>query len=373
MNLAIASPSSSAYSETFIHMQMERLPCVMRVHGGPVASETIPGGPIHPLRSPHGIIDAAIEYAIGNRARAGLQQRELLRRLRRCNTTSILANYGPTGVALLPVAKQLGIPLAVHFHGYDAYTHSLTEKHSSSYAHLAREAAAVIVVSQHMADQLGTLGFSAKQLHLIRYGVDESRFRTKSQAPESPVFFAAGRFVDKKAPYLTLLAFQKTHQVLPHARLILAGTGELLETTRNLAAALGLHDAVDFPGILSPEEVAAHMRHATAFVQHSITPRVGPATGDSEGTPVAILEAMMSGIPVISTRHGGIPEVLRNGETGFLVEERDFDAMANAMTHLATHPQLAANMGAQARNDALQHHTATQYIHQLSQILGSCA
>jgi colanic acid/amylovoran biosynthesis glycosyltransferase len=372
MSLAIASPSSSAYSETFIHMQMARLPCVLRVHGGPVAGETVPGGPIHPLGSPRGIIDAAIEYAIGSRTRAGLQQRELLRRLRRCHATAILANYGPTGVALLPVARQLGIPLVVHFHGYDAYHHSLLEKHSSSYALLARQSAAVIVVSQHMAHQLGSLGFSEKQLHLVRYGVDESRFYPHSQAPESPVFFAAGRFVDKKAPYLTLLAFQQAHHVFPRARLILAGTGELLETTRNLAAALGLDAAVDFPGILSPKEIAAHMGRATAFVQHSITPHAGPAAGDSEGTPVAILEAMMAGIPVISTRHAGIPEVLRNGETGLLVEERDVDAMANAMIHLATHPQLASNMGCQARSYALQNHTATQYIHQLSQILSSC-
>jgi len=369
MNIAIAAPSASAWSETFIHMQMDRLPCVLRVHGGPVADETIPGGPIRPRLSPRGILDIAIEYGMRDRRLAGIQARELARRLRGSNVTAILANFGPTGVALMPVAAKLGLPLVVHFHGYDAHTRAVLESHRSSYAELARHAAAVVVVSHHMREQLISLGFPDHKLHLVRYGVDESRFRERSHLPESPVFFAAGRFVDKKAPYLTLLAFKKTRDALPEARLILAGAGDLLETTRNLTSALGLNDAVDFPGILTPDEIARHMRQATAFVQHSITPRHGPAEGDSEGTPVAILEAMMTGLPVISTRHAGIPEVIRDGQTGFLVEERDVHAMANAMIRLASDPQLNANMGAQARQDALQNHTAAQYIQNLSQVL----
>ena len=353
-------------------MQMERLPCVLRIHGEPVANETIPGGPISPLSSPRGWMETAWAIGIERDGWWGAQTAELARRLRSAAPDALLANYGPTGVALLPVCKKVQMPLIVHFHGYDAHMIRVTRKHQENYRLLGNRAAAVIAVSHGMAQALGAMGIPEGKIHLLRYGVDPEQF---SQGIHSaglpPRFFGAGRFTDKKAPYLTLLAFSKAREHLPDAKLILAGTGELLETVKNLASALKLGDSVEFRGVLQPDDVAHEMRNATAFVQHSLEPACGESAGDREGTPVAVLEAMMSGLPVISTRHAGIAEVVEHGRTGLLVEERDVDGMAAAMVTLAKDRGLAFSYGVAGREKAMEQYSAERYASELTNVIRS--
>ncbi|MDF1824406.1 MAG: glycosyltransferase [Verrucomicrobiales bacterium] len=344
----------------------------MRIHGGPVASETIPGGPIAPLKSVRGLLDIAVEVGLNDSRWEGPQSRELIRRLKRAQVTVLLANYGPTGVALLPVCSALGIPLVVHFHGRDAHMESIVGEHAEAYRQLGRDAAALVAVSGVMREALISLGIPAEKISILRCGVDEEKFFRKAKLLGDPLFFGVGRFVDKKAPYLTLLAFKTVLERCPEAKLVLAGDGPLWETTCNFASALGIAESVKFPGIISPEEVAESMQRAFAFVQHSITPQRGPDAGDSEGTPVAVIEALISGVAVIATRHAGIGEVVIDQETGFLVEERDVQGMALEMIRLATDPHLAMKMGDAARRDALGKYTANQYIYQLRNVLESC-
>lgn len=369
MNLAIASPSAAAYSETFIQMQFERLPWKLRIHGGPVASETVPGGAIAPLRNFRGKLETLYFRGLKHEDAGTPQEAELKRRLRKHRIDTLLANFGPTGCALRPVCRELKIRLVVHFHGYDAHRAATLEQNRDHYLRLAEDAAAIVVVSDFMARSLEKLGFPSAKLHLTRYGVDETQFTARRQHPETPVFLGVGRFVDKKAPHLTLLAFSKMRKQCPSARLILAGDGPLLESTRNLAYALGVGEAVEFPGVLSARSVAEYMRNATAFVQHSVTPMVGDSAGDSEGTPVAILEAMMAGLPVISTRHAGIAEVITDGKTGILVGEHDVQSMADAMTQMAQEHSIADSIGARAREHALQNYAADRYIAWLQDLL----
>ena len=370
MRLAIASPLSSAYSETFIHMQYARLPCALRIHGSPVARETVPGGPILPLNNLRGLWDCLVDVGFRGTGWEGPQRRELRRRLKKNKIQVLLANYGPTGSALLPVTRALRIPLVVHFHGFDAHHAEVLEKQADAYRQLGREAAAVIVVSNKMFGALQEYGIPDTRLHLVRYGVNTELFLPRTMLPEIPTFLAVGRFVDKKAPYLTLLAFQRVRTRLPQARLILVGDGPLRETTRNLALALGLlPDAVEFPGALAHDKIAALMREATAFVQHSLTPELGPSAGDSEGTPVAVLEAMMTGLPVVATRHAGIGEVVEHERTGLLVEERNVEEMARAMIQVAENPEISQQLGLAARQVALSRYTADHYIQSLQRIL----
>jgi glycosyltransferase involved in cell wall biosynthesis len=371
MKLAIASPSGSAYSETFIHMQMDELPCRLRIHGGPIASETLPGGAIRPSISLSSFWDALIEYGLRRRGKGGFQSAQLRRRLKKAGISVILANYGPVGVALMPLCRELGIKLVVHFHGYDAHQAHILDRFSKSYQDLGDFASKIIAVSGPMKASLVNLGIHEEKIAILRYGAKTSIFVMKRQIPEKPVFFGVGRFVDKKAPYLTLLAFALVVKEHPQARLILGGDGPLLEATRNLADHLKLHDSVILPGILSREEVAKHMSECTAYVQHSIIPAMGPTKGDSEGTPVAILEALVSGVPVISTRHAGISEVVKDQETGLLVDERDVDAMAQAMHRLAKYPELVRDMGESAKADATTKYTSEVYLNSLRSILSS--
>lgn len=371
MLLAITSPTPSIYSETFIHMQMERLPCAMRIHGSPVATETLPGGAIEPLKSMRGILETGYWCGLRKTRWEGPQGAELKRRLKRHRIQVVLANFGQAGADLLPFCRALGIKLVVHFHGYDAHKVAVLEEYKERYRLLGHEADAIISVSNKMTSALEAAGIPAGKIHLNRYGVDPGQFTPKDGLPDEPLFFGVGRFVDKKAPYLALLAFAEVRRKFPRARLVLGGDGPLLEATSNLRTGLGLTDAVELPGALSHGEVAGWMQRATAYVQHSLTPVHPPDAGDSEGTPVAVLEAMLTGLPVVSTRHGGIDEVITDGETGLLVEERDVTGMARAMMSLCENRDLAGGMGAAARKTALAHYTADHYISGLKKILSA--
>lgn len=368
MNVAIASPEASLYSETFIRLQMERLPCSLRIHGRPVATETLPGGRIGPS-SVRGLFDVALHRGLRRQGADAPQAAELKRRLRRTRVAAVLANYGPTGAALLPVCEPLGLPLVVHFHGYDAYLHDVVQEYAAAYRRLAQGAAAIVAVSHAMAEKLQRLGFPQAKIHVTRCGVDVARFPPRHTWPHHPSFIGVGRFVDKKAPYLTLVAFTRALAHIPDARLTLIGDGPLLETCRNLAGALGVQHAVEFPGVLEPDRVAAQLRTSTAYVQHSIVPRVGPFSGDSEGTPVSVMEAMITGLPVIATRHAGIGEIVEHRKTGLLVGERDVEGMAAAMVEVARSPERARELADAARTFALENCTADRYISDLRRIL----
>jgi glycosyltransferase involved in cell wall biosynthesis len=138
---------------------------------------------------------------------------------------------------------------------------------------------------------------------------------------------------------------------------------------RDLVKALRIEDAVVFLGAQQHSIVAEEMRQATIFVQHSIEPE----SGDCEGTPVGILEASASGLPVVSTYHGGIPDVVIDGETGFLVAERDVREMAQRIELLLSDRERARSMGAGARRRIERYFSLGSSINRLRGILESCA
>jgi len=209
------------------------------------------------------------------------------------------------------------------------------------------------------------MGADARRLHYIPYGVDTTQFAGAEPGHAPPVFLAVGRFVEKKAPETTLLAFMKVRQSVPDARLVFIGDGPLLSVCRRISRALGLDCAVTFRGYEPPATIARVLATARAFVQHSVT----ASDGDAEGTPVSILEAMAAGLPVVSTRHGGIKDVVVEGETGFLVDEGDVEGMAERMAALAADAALAARLGAAGRRRALDLFTIETSIARLWEVV----
>jgi glycosyltransferase involved in cell wall biosynthesis len=137
---------------------------------------------------------------------------------------------------------------------------------------------------------------------------------------------------------------------IPDAKLVMVGKdggGELFEACQILVKALDIENSVEFKGILNPDKVKIEMDKASIFVQHSLTT---PIQGDKEGTPVAIMEAMSSGLPVVATNHAGISEIITSGENGFLIEEFDYRFMANQMIFCLTNHELMAKIGRNASN-----------------------
>jgi len=332
--LAIAHVNPNAYSETFIHNHIQYLPAEII---------NIPG----------------ISFPLQ-------QNREQLKQFfQEKQVDAILAEYGRVGVALMDICQELSIPLIVHFHGFDAYHHGELQNSGRYYPDLFQKASGAIAVSRHMEQQLLSLGAVKEKLYYNPYGVNLSLFQPSQPEKSELIFIAVGRFVDKKAPNLTILAFAQVCYQYPQAKLIMIGEGVLLESCKMLAKSLGIYENIEFTGSLLQSAVAEKMRQARAFVQHSVT----ASYGDSEGTPNSVIEASATGIPVIATRHAGIKDVVIEGETGFLVDEGDVDGMAEYMIQLAENPELAQKLGEAGRKRIEEHFSLEQSLNNLWTII----
>lgn len=362
--LCIVSPNRTAYSETFIAAHLQRLPGLALV---------LTDGHL-PRRDADGalLLPPTLARRVASRLMRtppeALLERRIARLLKRHRIQVVLAEYGPTGEALLEPCRRAGVPLVVHFHGVDAFHVKLLMDHGN-YRRILKEAAAVVVVSREMERQLLDLGADRARLHYNCYGIDVERFRPGRPDQAPPHFIAVGRFVDKKAPHLTLLAFHQAWRRDPAMRLTMVGHGPLWDSTRQLVAALGLEDVVRLPGVLTPDQVAAHMAGSRAFVQHSVV----SADNDHEGTPLSVLEAMACALPVVATRHAGIPDVVEHEGSGLLSAERDLDAMADHLQRLAADPALALRLGKAGRSSAERHHRVEDSLARLAAILGGVA
>jgi len=154
--------------------------------------------------------------------------RILKRSLERNNASVMLAEFGPVAVSAMEACRQLGVPLVVHFHGFDAYKKTIVKLYRKSYRKLFSYASAIVAVSKDMEERLKSFGAPQSKLHYNPYGVDCSLFGGATPEKNSPVFVAVGRFVKKKAPHLTLRAFRIAQKQVPNAKLLMIGKGTLL-------------------------------------------------------------------------------------------------------------------------------------------------
>ena len=192
----------------------------------------------------------------------------------------VLAEYGVSGAENLSVYKKLGVKLIVHFHGFDATAKHIIKKYGPVYKEMFEYADAIIAVSKKMKERIKILGCPENKLILNSYGPN-SMFPAIHPSFSNKKFIAIGRFVDKKAPYYTLMAFAKVAEKHESAHLVMIGEGSLLETCKNLTKVLNLEKKVHFTGAIAPQEIMNQLENALAFVQHSITAE----SGDMEGLP----------------------------------------------------------------------------------------
>jgi glycosyltransferase involved in cell wall biosynthesis len=292
-----------------------------------------------------------------------LQEFYLSRYLKENQIDLIFANYGPSGAVLAPLAHRLGIPLIVHFHGFDASIYSVLQKYEVRYQEMFGIAKTIIVVSEEMREDLINMGAQGGKIVKITYA-PHTRFLGISPSFQSNQLIAIGRFVEKKSPHLTLLAFKKAKEKRPDLILKMVGDGDLLPVCKDICQSLNLK-GVEFLGVKSPEEVASIMQDSFCFIQHSKQAE----NGDKEGTPVAILEAMAAGLPVISTRHAGIPDVVKDGESGFLVDEGDVEHMAEKIILLSNNRNMAVDFGARGRAEIKLNFQQRDYHTKLNQVI----
>ena len=156
----------------------------------------------------------------------------------------------------MDICQELNIPLIVHFHGFDAYHHGELQNSGKYYPNLFQKASATIAVSRHMEQQLLSLGAVKEKLYYNPYGVNLSLFQQCNPQQPPLTFITVGRFVDKKAPTLTILAFAQVCYQYPEAKLIMIGEGVLLESCKMLAKSLGIYENIEFTGSLPQSAVA---------------------------------------------------------------------------------------------------------------------
>ncbi len=363
--IAVISPSKNAYSETFIQAHKNLLKgTVHYLYGSSIPYKSDYTKQLIPPAHLFNKILFNIEYKLYH---SGLNKPQfaLKRYLKKHKIQCVLAEYGTTGAQIYDVCDQLKTPLIVHFHGYDASMHDVLEHNKQKYRHMFSTARYIIGVSQVMMERLKTLGVTENKLIYNTYGPNDAFFEIKKNKSELPLFFGVGRFVDKKAPYYTLIAFSNVLKKYPNAQLALGGEGHLLESSINLSKYLGIEDNVKFPGILTPVEVRKYLSKATAFIQHSIKAR----DGDMEGTPVGIMEASAAAVPVISTFHAGIPDIIIHEKTGMLCEEHDFNKMAEHMLWIIENPDQAIQMGEAGRKNIKENFSMEKHISKLNEII----
>jgi colanic acid/amylovoran biosynthesis glycosyltransferase len=362
LRVAIFSPSEGTVSETFIKAHRERLPLnLIHRYESNWRLRDDSGRRIWLFGNWFGVIAQRFAPKFNIAAFNFC----LARHLRGAGVDAVLAEYGMTGAYLAEGCKKACVPLFVHFHGFDASVHTVLNSNREEYKKMFNYASGIVAVSTSMKTRLLSLGALPERLHLNVYGVDPGRFSGGSPETKGPVFCGVGNFVEKKAPYLTVLAFSKVVHEFPDARLIMVGEGPLFGPCKRLASALGVGSSIEFLGVQGPDRISELMRNSRVFVQHSVE----ADNGDCEGTPVAVIEAQMTGLPVISTRHAGIPDVVVDEETGFIVDEGDADRMSARMLQLARDPDLAGRMGRAARKRAVNHYTLERHLNQLVEMI----
>jgi colanic acid/amylovoran biosynthesis glycosyltransferase len=191
-------------------------------------------------------------------------------------------------------------------------------------------------------------GCPREKIRVIHHGIPLSRFPfAPRQAPQGGpvVILTAGRLIPKKGPDDLARAFARVCREGADVTLRVIGEGPMREEMEAILAEAGVRDRVAFLGLLSPEAVAAEMRQAHLFCLPS---RVGP-DGDSEGIPNVVKEAMATGLPVVSTYHAGIPELVEDGVSGYLVPERDVEGLAERLARLIRAPGCWEAMGRAGR------------------------
>lgn len=364
INLCIIKPNKQTVSETFVQEHINRLPGNKKVLYGGVF-------PVYDhedkfiIRSKFGLLSYLIQKKLFGKQVIGVRNSALAKYFRQQQTDVVFAEYGMVGAMVTQACKLAGVPLVIHFHGADAHHRKTVETYYDLYQEAFKYASAIISVSEDMSAALKQLGAPADKIHLASCGVDTSAFPQLdiSQSPQN--FLSVGRFVEKKSPQSVVKAFQLITRSVPNAKLWMVGTGPLVEQTKALIEDLDLADKITLTGPLKPAQIVDLFKQTRCFVQHSVT----AADGDMEGTPVTILEAGSSGLPVVSTFHAGIKQAVLHQKTGYLVPEHDVEAMAAYMTKIALDVPLAVELGAAGAAHIRKNYDINSRINTLSDII----
>jgi colanic acid/amylovoran biosynthesis glycosyltransferase len=279
----------------------------------------------------------------------------LSRPLGALNPVLLHAHYGANGLRVLPVAKSLGIPLIVTFHGSDATIVDLRHERTR-FGHrrfLARKeelqkgGALFLAVSQFIRRKLLEHGFPEEKVEVHYIGVDTKMFHPASMKRD-PVILFVGRLSERKGAEFLIRAAAQVQNEFPATGLVVIGDGELRGGLERQAKESLRH--YRFLGTQCHEEVCKWMNRASIFC----APSVRMPSGEEEAFGMVYAEAMAMELPVVAFDSGGVSEVVSHGRTGFLAPERDWRALAEYLSVLLQDAGLRKRFGVGGRERVIR-------------------
>jgi glycosyltransferase involved in cell wall biosynthesis len=275
------------------------------------------------------------------------------RRLAEGGFSLLHAHFGWSAAYAMKHAGRLGLPLVVTFYGFDVPLLASPLRFRPDHwrywlgsRRLFRQAARILAVSQDLVDRLVALGAPREKTVLKQIGVAIPAPRPAERAGGPWRVLMVGRFVEKKGFEDGIRALAQAVAAGRDARLEIAGDGPLQPAYEQLIRDLGLGERVRFLGPLRHQQVLDTMALADVLLLPSVTAR----NGDREGNPTVLKEAAAAGLPIVATRHAGIPETVDDGVSALLVDERDPAALADRLTRLLDDQALRARLGGAARD-----------------------
>lgn len=264
-------------------------------------------------------------------------------------------HFGTSGIlgAFLQSIGALDGNIITTFYGHDISSYVQTHG-KTVYTDVFRRSKMCIHISAYLKQKLIDIGCPAEKTELHRIGVDVERFAFKPRQlqADGPVrLMTTARLVEKKGLEYSIRAVAEVAKRHPNIKYRIVGDGRLRDSLQQLIDELGASDIIELVGWKSQDEVRALYDDSHIFVLASVT----AANGDEEGQGLVLQEAQAIGLPVVCTRHNGFPEGIVDGKSGFLVPERDVEAMAEKIAWLVEHPERWAEMGQAGRQHVEEH------------------
>ena len=338
--VAVFSARFLPYSETFVHDEL-------RAHSR-YEAHVFCGRRLHAERFPFEPVFSGGRWFEYTRVAPALDQR-----LADGSYTLAHAHFGGGGIYALPFARRHRLPLVVTFHGYDVPLLGSGERLYPKYwayglfaPAVLREMTLGLCASVELYELLRELGVPAERLRVHTLGIDVDRFVPGPRAAnDEPLVVMVGRFVPKKGHVYGIRAFAEARRRTGKGRLLLVGDGELRARLEATVRDEGVAVHVTFAGALDHAAVATLLGKAQALLAPSVT----TVDGDRESGTLVVKEASAAGAVPIVTWHGGHPEIVEDGRTGFLVPERRVDALAARLEQVLGDAELRARLAAAAR------------------------
>jgi glycosyltransferase involved in cell wall biosynthesis len=277
-------------------------------------------------------------------------------------------DYATSAVLLMDYFEANKIPFIVHVHGYDVTTCLNDKEYVKQLNILFEKAAYIISPSNHLKRVLTISGCNPSKIKSIYPVTNLENINVPSwneRIKLSPSVTFIGRLTDKKNPLALVYAFQIVAKILPNVQLNILGDGPLMADLKQCINRLNLSNKISLFGVVNREVAFNHLRNTWIYAQHSVT----SFNGDQEGFPVSLAEAAAYALPLVSTIHSGITENVIDGKTGFLVQEYDYETMAEKIIYLIQHPDIAEQMGKAGREHIMKLCESGKRVKQIRKLL----